>query len=170
MMIALEAPLKKPKTKPAVLTLDEPGTPHRQAHALRLGDVPEDAASTDTPGKAVRRYNINDMLSWAYRRGVIGLRAYEGGLKWKEDFTIAGKEPRVTARLNDSPRGGVESFAVARLKARKRFQQAGEYLTAKEYAACFGIVLLDEALNKRTVELKSGLRALADWYGVAFDS
>lgn len=168
-MIALEGLVKKPKTKAAVLSLDEPGTPHRQAQAMRLGDRPEDAASTDTPGKAVRRYNITDALSWALKRGVIGQRAYEGGLKWKEDFTIAGKEPRVTTRLDASPGGGVESFAVARLKARKRFQQAGEYLTVKEYAACFGIVLLDESLNKRTVELRSGLRALADWYGVAHD-
>ena len=166
-MIGLTMP-KKPKP-PTRLTLEEPGTIHRQAQAARLGDSPEDAASTDTPGLAVRKYTITDMLSYLYRRGIVDERGHDGALRWKEDWTTAGKEPRVVVRQIEDSRGTVESWATARLEARRRFTQAGQYLGQREYQACFGVIILDEATNGRIVDLRAGMRALADWYGLPMD-
>lgn len=148
------------------LNLDEPGTPHRMAHALRLGDQPDDAELAGAPGVAVRRYNVTDQLSFLYRRGVITRRAYDGGLRWKVDWSIAGKEPKVVVKIDHGSRSTVESWHIKRLAARKRFTEAGMYLSQKEYAVCFGVTILDEATAGRLPDLRSGLWALADWYAL----
>lgn len=165
--------MKKP---PKRLTLEEPGTPHRQAQAMRVGDVPEDAPSTETPGTAVRRYTIVDMLGYLARRGLICPRQYAGGLHWKEDYLLGVTQPRVTAKYGGGVGGGVEEWTQKRLAARKRWYTAANYIgmrnpyNRREYLACFGIVLEDESTNGRIVLVRSALRALADWYAVPFDA
>ena len=159
--------MKKP---PKRLTLEEPGTPHRQAHAMRVGDVPEDAPSTETPGTAVRRYTIVDMLSYLARRGLICPRQYAGGLHWKEDYHLGATQFRVVSRLEEGRGGSGENWTAKRLAARRRWQQAGEYLSKAEYLACFSVILEDDSTNGRIVLVRSALRALADWYAVPFDA
>lgn len=159
----LEGHVKKETKR---LNLDEPGTPHRIAHAIRLGDEPDDAELAGSPGTGVRRYNVNDMLSYMLRRGFIAQRQHDGGLRWKQDYQLGITQPKVTARLDESGRGGTENWTQKRLAARKRWQKAGEYLGKDEYLACFSVVLEDDSTNGRIVLVRSGLRALADWYGV----
>lgn len=148
------------------LNLEEPGTLHRQAQAHRLGDRPEDAPSTETPGTAVRRYTVTDQISYLFRRGIINLRAYSGAERWKQDWHTSRREPKVTGRLDDAPRATFDNPHQARLMARRRFLKASEYLSKDEYAACFGVAILDEATAGRIINLRGGLWALADWYAV----
>ena len=164
----MEMQLTKAKP-PKRLKLEESGTLHRQAQAHRLGDRPEDAPSTDTPGIAVRRYNITDMLSYLLARGLIARRQHDGGLKWREDYQLGITQPKVTARFGEGSGGGTENWTQKRLAARKRWTQAGEYLDKPEYLACFSVILEDHSTNGRIVQVRSGLRALADWYGVGWE-
>jgi hypothetical protein len=145
--------------------LKEPGTPERQAHALRMGDTPEDASSTETPGLKVRRYQITCMLSWLLKRGKITQSQFDAGIRWREDYYNSGSTQRVTSKFEPPVSGGQENWRACTLDARRRYENASKVLAPQPFQVCFALCM-DDVRPVRMSVASNALDRLADHYGI----
>lgn len=144
--------------------LKEAGTPERIAKALALGDRPEDALSTDTPGVKVRRYLIVDMLSYLFRRWQLTQSQYAAGIAWREDWYNSGSTQRLISRL-EPPVSGGEPSVVRNLDARRRYEKASLKLSQAQFGVAFDVCMEDRPVGGRRRYLIAALDVLARHYG-----
>jgi hypothetical protein len=147
-------------------TVQETGTPERVRHALALGDIPEDAPSTETPGISVRRYMITDMLSYVLRRRWISQMQHDAGVLWREDWYLSNSGQRVVSKMEPPVSGSTEGWSAQRIAARTRFEKYSRPMGPPTFRATYAIAIWDEPPDGRIIQLRWGLDWLAEGYGL----
>ena len=153
--------------------LKEPGTPERQAHALRMGDKAIDRPAFQTegpqgsalPGTMTRTYEIQCLLSWFLKRGKITQDQFDAGIRWREDFYNSGSTQRVTSKFEPPVKGGQENWRACTMDARRRYEKACGVLQPQQFQICFALCM-DDVRPVRMSVASNALDRLADHYGV----
>jgi hypothetical protein len=114
------ATVRDPETRLHLAVTPDAGPRERYQH----GDVIEAPGKGDVTAKARVRSTFDTYLS----RGYISEEQWTAGDRLRQDWYMAGFEPRCTSVLDDTPRGGDHEIQDRVVIARRRVAKARERL------------------------------------------
>ncbi|MEM1399172.1 MAG: DUF6456 domain-containing protein [Pseudomonadota bacterium] len=125
---------------------------------------------TMAAGQRRRRVETVLLLDRYHKRRLIDDQCYEAGIRFRSEWTSAGRQPSITARYEEAVScGGVEDFSAGREAAYRRFRRAIAAVGPIANNEVVDVCLMDRpAGSEARMEIaRRGLRVLAIHYGIA---
>lgn len=123
-------------------------------------------ADRGNAGVKAREYVIKDLLQWYNARALLTDRQTYAGLRLRELWTAAGRDPSVISKYGDVVYGGGSDYAF---DDRDALRDALKAIAGPSRDVVMSAACLDQSAAGRMPMLRAGLNDLVVYFGVSRD-